>query len=50
MEKYMLYMGLLMTGIMTDNGNMNKTVALCIYGILAVRLAVWYFKKINGKE
>ena len=50
MEKYMLYMGLLMTGIMTDNGSMNKTVALCIYGILAVRLAVWYFKKINGKE
>lgn len=50
MEKYILYMGLLMTGIMTDNESMNKTVALCIYGILTVRLAVWYFRKINGKE
>ena len=40
MEKYMLYMGLLMTGIMTDNGSMNRKVALCIYGILAIRLAV----------
>lgn len=50
MEKYMLYMGLLMTGIMTDNGSMNKMVALCIYGVLASRLAVWYFRKINEKE
>ena len=50
MEKYMLYMGLLMAGIMTDNGKMNKTVVLCIHGILAIKLAVWYFRKINGKE
>ena len=48
MEKYVLYMGLLMAGIMTDNG--NKTVALCIYGVLAVRLAVWYFRKINEEK
>lgn len=50
MEKYMLYMGLLMAGIMTDNGSMNRTMALCIYGVLALRLAVWYFKKINEEE
>lgn len=31
MEKYMLYMGLLMAGIMTDNGSMNNTYVYMEY-------------------